>query len=61
MAYKIINLRDIYNTLGENKTKDILKNYTCELNRDVEYFLKEKAIEFSKQDISRTYIVISQY
>lgn len=61
MAYKIINLRDIYNTLGENKTKDILKNYACELNRDVEYFLKEKAIEFSKQDISRTYIVISQY
>ena len=61
MGYKIINLRDIYNTLGENKTRHILKNYTCELNRDVEYFLKEKAIEFSKQDISRTYIVMSQY
>ena len=61
MGYKIINLRDIYNTLGENKTRDILKNYTCELNSDVEYFLKEKAIEFSKQDISRTYIVMSQY
>ncbi len=61
MGYKIINLRDIYNTLGENKTKDILKNFVCELNHDVEYFLKEKAIEFSKQDISRTYIVMSQY
>lgn len=61
MGYKIINLRDIYNTLGENKTKEILKNFTCELNHDVEYFLKEKAIEFSKQDISRTYIVMSQF
>ena len=61
MGYKIINLRDIYNALGENRTKEILKNYKCELNSDVEYFLKEKAIEFSKQDISRTYIIMSKY
>lgn len=61
MGYNIINLRDIYNVLGENKTKNILKNYICELNNDVEYFLKEKAIEFSKQDISRTYIVMGKY
>lgn len=61
MGYKIINLKDIYNNLGENRTKEILKEYKCELNNDVEYFLKEKAIEFSKQDISRTFIVMSQY
>ncbi len=61
MGYKIINLIDIYNNLGESKTKEILKSYKCELNNDVEYFLKEKSIEFSKQDISRTYIVMSQY
>lgn len=61
MGYKIINLKDIYNNLGEEKTKEILSCYKCDLNQDVEYFLKEKAIEFSKQDISRTYIVMSQY
>lgn len=61
MGYKIINLKDIYNNLGEEKTKEILSFYKCDLNQDVEYFLKEKAIEFSKQDISRTYIVMSQY
>lgn len=61
MGYKIINLIDIYNNIGEAKTKKILKDYKCELNSDVEYFLKEKSIEFSKQDISRTYIVMSQY
>ena len=48
MGYKIINLKDIYNSLGEGKTKEILKEYRCEINNDVEYFLKEKAIEFSK-------------
>lgn len=61
MSYKVINLKDIYNTIGEDRTKEILKNYKCDLNKDVEYFLKEKAIEFSKQDISRTFIVMSSY
>ena len=61
MGYKIINLKDIYNTIGEKKTKEKLQEYSCNLNNDVEFFLKEKAIEFSKQDISRTYIVMSQY
>lgn len=61
MGYKVINLKDIYNSIGEERTKEILKDYKCSLNEDVEYFLKEKAIEFSKQDISRTYIVMSQH
>jgi len=61
MGYKIINLKDIYNTIGEDKTKEILSSYKCDLNTDVEYFLKEKAIEFSKQDISRTFLVLSTY
>ena len=61
MSYKIVNLKDIYNTFGEDKTKEILKDYKCKLNLDVEYFLKEKAIEYSKQDISRTFLVLSEY
>ncbi len=61
MGYKIINLKDIYNAVGESRTKEVLKDFKCDLNNDVEYFLKEKAIEFSKQDISRTYIVMSQH
>lgn len=61
VSYKVINLKDIYNALGEKETKEILKDYECGLNKDVEYFLKEKAIEFSKQDISRTFIVMGEY
>lgn len=61
MAYQIINLKDIYNELGENNTKELLKEFSCPLNKDVEYFIKNRAIEFSKQDISRTYIVMSSY
>ena len=61
MAYKIINLIDIYNNIGEEETKELLKTFKCEINRDVEYFLHQKAIEFSKQDISRTFLITTKY
>lgn len=61
MAYKVINIKDIYNVLGEKETREILNNYECELNKDVEYFLKEKAIEFSKQDLAETFIILASY
>jgi len=61
MSYKVINLKNIYNNLGEKETKEELKKFKCELNKDVEYFLHEKAIEFSKQGIAETFIVMSQY
>lgn len=61
MGYVIINLRDIYNNIGEKKTKEILKGFECTHNKDVEYFIREKAIEFSKQLISETFIVMADY
>lgn len=61
MAYNISNLKDIYKALGEEETKGILSDFKCELNKDVEYFLKEKAIEFAKQDLAKTFIVTSSY
>lgn len=61
LGYKIINLKDIYNTIGETDTKELLKDFECNLNKDVEDFLKHKAIEFSKQDIAQTFIVTCSY
>lgn len=44
-------------TLGEDDTKSILSTFVCPLNKDVENFIKYKAIEFSKRDFSKTYLV----
>ena len=30
MAYKIINIKDICNSIGEDKTREILSSYKCE-------------------------------
>lgn len=48
--------------MGELKKKEILKEqFECNLNLDVEYFIKHKAIEFSKQGFAESFIVMEEY
>lgn len=61
MGYNVINLKKVYMAVGEDRTKEILSDFECSLNKDVEYFLKEKAIHFSKQSIAETFLVTSSY
>lgn len=62
-GYVGINLRDILNddSLGESAAKSVLSSFSCPLNPDVEYFLQHTAIEFSKQSISSTYLIMASY
>ena len=50
-------LSDIIKGIGEEQTKKLLSSFYCPLNKDVEKFLKERAIEFSKRDLSKTHLV----
>lgn len=47
------------NEIGENALLQILSDYSCEINPDVERFLKEQSIDFSKKHQSVTYLVLS--
>lgn len=62
-GYIGINLRDILSddSLGESAAKSALSSFSCPLNPDVEYFLQHTAIEFSKQSISSTYLIMASY
>lgn len=62
-GYIGINLRDILfdELLGESVAKKLLSSFSCPLNPDVEHFLKHTAIEFSKQSISSTYLIMASY
>lgn len=55
--YIKINLEDVVEEYGEDRTKSILANFSCELNKDVDDFIKTKAIEFSKQSIAKTQLI----
>lgn len=54
-------LLDMIEQLGEEPVKKILSDFSCPRNKDVEYFLKNRAIEFSKQKITQTQLVFLQY
>lgn len=45
--------------LGEEALRGILSEFSCEKNSDVERFLKQQSIEFTKKNQSVTYLVFS--
>lgn len=55
--YIQINLSDLLEQLGEDEVKEILSSFSCPINADVENFLKERAVEFSKRQFSKTHLV----
>ncbi|MGI5873135.1 MAG: N-acetyltransferase [Bacillota bacterium] len=61
-GYKIISLADLNNSLeDEGRVREILSSFSCPYNQDIEFFIKKKALEFDKQGISSTHLVLSSY
>ena len=60
-GYRLVNLIDLIEEYGEDEVKRILSDFSCPLNPDVEYFLREKAVSFSKMDLSITHLVYASY
>lgn len=60
-GYLGLNLSDMITQLGENEVKSILSDFSCPMNKDVEHFLWHTAIEFAKQGIASTYIIMASY
>ena len=56
-----VPLKKLINNIGENGAFDILSDFSCPLNQDIEIFLKKKAIEFEKQGISATHLVFASF
>lgn len=61
--FAVLNIRDYIekddNRLGEEKLSELLSKFSCPLNLDVERFLKQQAIEFTKKHQAVTYLVLS--
>ncbi len=60
-GYNIINLHHMIEELGEDSVNAILLNFYCPMNKDVEFFIHSKAVEFSKQRLAQTHIVTTAY
>lgn len=60
-GYLEVNLKEMLEQIGESEVKNILSNFSCPLNSDVESFLKDKAILFANQGIASTYLIMASY
>jgi hypothetical protein len=53
------NLADIIEDESEERTREFLSFYSCPPNEDIESFLHEQAIPFSKSFSARTFLVMT--
>ncbi len=61
-GFTILNIRDYLqndNEIGEADLKQLISDFSCPLNPDVEKFLTKNAIEFTKKNQSVTYLVFT--
>lgn len=61
IGYILVKLDDLLEVKGEAETEKILSTFKNNLNADVDKFLHEKAIEFSKKSLSKTQLVVASY
>lgn len=59
--YDIVSLKDMIAEMEEGEIKCRLSSFSCPLNSDIEHFIHNKAIEFSKQNIAPTKLVYAHY
>lgn len=61
--YTVFNIREYLNSqndeLGEDDLLQVLSEFSCGKNPDVEKFVKEQSIEFARKQQSVTYLVFS--
>ena len=61
LGIKIVNLNLLIEECGEDLAKEYLSTFSCPLNKDVENFLRYKAIDFAKQGWAQTHLVMMSY
>ena len=60
-GFKVVNLAVLVEEIGEDAAKGILSDFSCPLNKDVEYFLQHKSIDFAVQGWAQTHLVFASY
>ena len=60
-GFQKINLLDVLKDTDGNFVTSSLQKFSCPLNADVEDFIRNKAIEFSRQRLASVWLVLASY
>lgn len=55
-----LSLKDLISEVEEEKLNKLLSSFVCTLEPDIEYFLRNKAVEFENLSKARTYLIIDE-
>ena len=56
----LVSLKDLINEIDGEKLNKLLTSFKCDLDPDIEFFLKEKVVTFERLSKARTYLVIDE-
>ena len=58
-TYRVTPLWELLSAAGPEALSEMISSFSCKMDKDVETFLKEKAIVQEKKQISRTYLIFA--
>ena len=63
LKYTVVALHEMLKAFldDEEKVSNVLNAFECANNKDVETFLKNKAVLFDKQGFSKTHLIYTSY
>ena len=60
MSFQFLNLIDMAQTIGEDEVKSILSDFSCVKNAEIERFVRQNALEFSKKKMASTFLIMNE-
>ena len=59
--HSVINILDLLDSVGEDEVKNILSDFSCPKNKEIEDFLLKNAIEFAKRKENKKYLQLLRF
>lgn len=60
MKYETVHILDLIELVGEADVQSALSAFSCPKNPDVEHFIRKNAINFTRQKLSVTHLVLDE-
>jgi len=60
MQFDVLNIIELLECIGQEKSIELFRAFHSDKNEEIEFFLKNKAINFALQKISMTHLVFNQ-
>ena len=58
--YKVFNILDMAEAIGETNLKELLSDFSCPKNEEIQKFVRTNAYDFARKKLSVTYLVVNE-